>query len=61
MKILYLVLLLPSLVSFFVVEVARIYTKFLTPKGPLNPIWVLEVLVTLDEVSIFTLSFSNFW
>ena len=32
----------------------------LTPKGLLNPIWVLRVSITLDEVSIFILSLSNF-
>ena len=34
--------------------------SFLTRKGLLNPNWVLGVLVTLDEVSIFILSLSNF-
>ena len=29
-------------------------------KGLLNPFWILEVSVTLDEVSIFILSLSNF-
>ena len=38
--------------------VAMIQLFTLTPKVLLNPIWVLGVLVTLDEVSIFIISFS---
>ena len=31
----------------------------LIPKVLLNPIWILGVLVTLDEVPIFIIYFSN--
>ena len=33
---------------------------YLIPEVLLNPIWILRVLVTLDEVSIFILAFSIF-
>ena len=37
-----------------------VHSSYLTPKVLLNWIWVLEVPVTLDEVSIFILSFQFF-